>query len=100
MDGKLIDKASLARLWTPARLNDGIEATLPAQLAPWTHYGLGWLLIPQGAHPATGGSGGVRSAFIVYPRDGLAVVVFTNTQGSQPDSLASDVARFYLHPDH
>jgi CubicO group peptidase (beta-lactamase class C family) len=43
-----------------------------------------------------GGTGGIRAAFFVYPNDDLAVIVLTNRQGAQPESLVDGIARKFL----
>jgi CubicO group peptidase (beta-lactamase class C family) len=96
MNGKVISKASTEMLWTPVRLNDGTLSEFPPSAGPWRSEGLGWLLIPNPIHPAAGGTGGPYAAFVVYPKDELAIAVLTNTQGSQPDSLLDDISRQYL----
>lgn len=93
--GKLISHASLRVLWTPAILNDGSTFEEPPGTL-WRNYALGWLLIPDAQHPAVGGTGGVRTAFMMYPKDELVVIVLTNLQGAQPDSLVQSIARRYL----
>jgi hypothetical protein len=39
---------------------------------------------------------GIRASFFVYPKDDLAVIVLTNTQGSRPESLVEGVAQRYF----
>jgi len=87
LDGKIISRASLETLWTPAPLSDGSR---------FENYGLGWWLVPRGSHPEAGGNGGARAAFAVYRQDDLAVVVVTNLQGSEATSLVEGVAKKYL----
>ncbi len=87
MNGKLITKASMEELWAPARLNDG---------STFANYGLGWWLVSQAPHLVVGGNGGGRVAFMVYPKDELAVIVLTNLQGSQPEAIVNGVASQYL----
>ena len=95
--GEVITRASLETLWTPTRFNDGSLFEIPpAPYYPWRSEGLGWILVPDPQHPAVGGTGGPYAAFILYPKDGLAVVVLTNTQESNPDAIAGDIARKYL----
>lgn len=84
--GRLLAPASLARLWQPTSLNDG-------KPAPWA---LGWPSIGRDAHRAVAGIGGARSAFYVYPDDGLAVIILSNLAGGQPEQLIDTVAGFYL----
>ena len=84
--GRLLAPASLARLWQPTSLNDG-------KPAPWA---LGWPSIGRDGHRAVAGIGGARSAFYVYPDDGLAVIILSNLTGGQPEQLIDTVAGFYL----
>ena len=84
--GRLLAPASLARLWQPTSLNDG-------KPAPWA---LGWPTIGRDGHRAVAGIGGGRSAFYVYPNDGLAVIILSNLAGGQPEQLIDTVAGFYL----
>lgn len=84
--GRLLAPASVERLWQPTSLNDG-------KPAPWA---LGWPTIGRDAHRAVAGIGGARSAFYVYPDDGLAVIILSNLAGAQPEQLIDTVAGFYL----
>jgi CubicO group peptidase (beta-lactamase class C family) len=84
--GRLLAPASLERLWQPTSLNDG-------KPAPWA---LGWPTIGRDGHRAVAGIGGARSAFYVYPDDGLAVVILSNLAGAQPEQLIDTVAGFYI----
>ena len=84
--GRLLAPASLGRLWQPTSLNDG-------KPAPWA---LGWPTIGRDGHRAVAGIGGGRSAFYVYPNDGLAVIILSNLAGGQPEQLIDTVAGFYL----
>ncbi|MGK5052216.1 serine hydrolase [Janthinobacterium sp. RB2P8] len=84
--GRLLAPASVARLWQPTSLNDG-------KPAPWA---LGWPTIGRDGHRAVAGIGGARSAFYVYPDDGLAVIILSNLAGGQPEQLIDTVAGFYI----
>jgi CubicO group peptidase (beta-lactamase class C family) len=95
-DGKLIADSSLKVLWTPATLTGGAMFQRPPTSSLWRAYGLGWVLGLEDPHPFAGGSGGIRSAFFVYPKDDLAVIVLTNTQGAGPESLVQGVAEKYF----
>src|SRR5262249_14133423 len=95
-DGKLLKEQSLKILWTPAPLNDGSAVDKLKFPAPWRSYGLGWMLSPQGDHPRAGHMGGARTSLGVFPRDDLAIVVLTNLQGDDPDSLVTAIAKMYL----
>lgn len=84
--GRLLAPAGVERLWQPTSLNDG-------KPAPWA---LGWPTIGRDGHRAVAGIGGGRSAFYVYPNDGLAVIILSNLAGGQPEQLIDTVAGFYL----
>jgi CubicO group peptidase (beta-lactamase class C family) len=96
LNGRIIDKDSLDLLWTPTRLGDGAIFQRAPTPTLWRSYGLGWVLETEGLHPFAGGTGGLRAAFFVYPKDELAVVVLTNWQGSNPESMVNDIAQLYL----
>jgi CubicO group peptidase (beta-lactamase class C family) len=98
MNYKVIDKASLDALLSPLRFNNGSLSTIPPSPDyPWRAQAVGGLpLIPDEQHPAAGATGGPYAAYLLYPRDKLAVAVLTNTQESDQDSIVSDIARKYL----
>lgn len=84
LDGqKLLTPATEAEMWTPVRLNDGS-----------THaYGFGWFLDPLQGHPNIGHSGstsGFSASLQRFPKDGLAVIVLTN---SDETGIATKVAK-------
>ncbi|MDM5180997.1 serine hydrolase [Massilia sp. DJPM01] len=86
--GRLLQPASMAAMWTPSSFADG-------RPAPWA---MGWPAIRRGAqaHRAVAGIGGGRSAFYIYPDDDLAVIILTNLAGAQPDQLIDTVAGLYV----
>lgn len=96
LNGKLISEASLKAFWAPATLSDGSIFQRPSSPSLWRQYGLGWVLGLDDPHPFAGGTGGIRAAFFVYPKDALAVIVLTNTQGSRPESLVQGIAEKYF----
>lgn len=98
MNYKVINRASLEIMMTPLRLQDGSLAEIPASpYYPWRGEAVGGLLlVPDAQHPAAGGTGGPYAAYLLFPRDGLAVIVLTNTQESNPDLIVGDIARKYL----
>lgn len=98
MNYKIITEASLQTLITPLRLKDGSLSEIPpSPYYPWKGEAVGGLLlVPDAQHPAAGGTGGPYAAYLLYPKDKLAVVVLTNTQESNPDWIVGDVARKYL----
>jgi CubicO group peptidase (beta-lactamase class C family) len=80
---KLLTPATEKEMWTPLRLNNGK-----------THdYGFGWFLSPLNGHENIGHSGstsGFSASFQRFPKDGLAVIVLTN---SNEDGIATKVAK-------
>lgn len=84
----LLSPANRRVMWTPGRFNDGHSG-------PWA---MGWPVSDHGGHPVAAGIGGRRSAFFVYPRDDLAVVVLTNLAGANPEEWVDEIAGQFL-PD-
>lgn len=96
--GKLLkNKASLRALWTPIVLNDGTTAGTNELL---NGSGLGWPVTTRAEHPAAGPIGGMRSAFFVYPKDDVSVVILTNLQGANPEYFIDEVAAYYIPGMH
>ncbi|WP_400193682.1 serine hydrolase [Hymenobacter sp. B81] len=93
--GKLLQPASLATLWTPGRLNDGSQRGFGGKL---NGYALGWPTVTRPEHPAVAPVGGGRSAVFLYPQDELAIVVLSNLQGANPERFVDALAACYL-PD-
>lgn len=76
-------------MWVPARLNNGTSAS----------YGLGWVLDEVKGHKRVhhGGSlPGFRSEFARFTDDKLSVVVLTNSDNANPNSIALGVASIYI----
>jgi D-alanyl-D-alanine carboxypeptidase len=91
LDGqKLLTAATEQEMWTPVRLNNG--ATHP--------YGFGWFLDPLQGQPNIGHSGstsGFSASFQRFPKDGLAVIVLTNSdETGVATKLAKEIALLYL----
>jgi CubicO group peptidase (beta-lactamase class C family) len=79
----LLTEASEREMWTPVRLNNGA-----------THaYGFGWFLNPLNGRQNIGHSGstdGFSASIQRFPKDGLAVIVLTN---SNEEGVATKVAK-------
>ncbi len=87
--GKLLSSAARDTMWSPVHFNDGRA----------TSWALGWGLNKfRAKHKAVGMSGGGRAAFLIYPDDDLAVIIWTNLGGSYPEDFLEEVAGCYL-PD-
>jgi CubicO group peptidase (beta-lactamase class C family) len=87
---KLLTAATEQEMWTPVRLNNG--ATHP--------YGFGWFLDPLQGRANIGHSGstsGFSASLQRFPKDGLAVIVLTNSdETGVATKLAKEIALLYL----
>lgn len=84
---------SLQTLWAPARLTNGRTAGFSRFL---NGYAMGWQVIGRQEHPAVALVGGNRAALIVYPEDGLGIVVLTNLMGASPEIFIDAIAGHYI----
>lgn len=84
-NGRLLDDDRRARMWTAEPLADG-------RAGPW---GSGWPVLQTVPDRQVAGIGGARSAFIVYPDRGVAVVVLTNLVGANPQRFIPRIADLY-----
>jgi CubicO group peptidase (beta-lactamase class C family) len=87
----LIKRSSLDAMWTPAKLTSG--KTYP--------YGFGWDLASKQGHRAVSHDGawqGFTMSMSRYLDDRLTVIVMTNldSDNSEPEKIADEVARIYL----
>lgn len=92
-NGKLIDDKSLKAMWQPEKLHGG-------ENGPWS---AGWPVLDNSpGHRQLAGIGGGRAAFVVYPDEGLAIVVLTNLVGASPERFIPRIAEIYrpLHGVH
>ncbi len=96
--GKLLDKSSLAALWTPARLNDG----QPRAFSPLINgYAVGWPMSLRPKHRAAAATGGGKAALYVYLDDDLSVIILTNLMGAGPEAtMIDEVAAYYIPEMH
>lgn len=87
---KLLAPATEQLMWTPVRLSNG--RTHP--------YGFGWFLDPLQGHENIGHSGstsGFSASIQRFPKDGLAVIVLTNSdETGVATKVAKDIALIYL----
>ncbi|MGV3594008.1 MAG: serine hydrolase, partial [Sediminibacterium sp.] len=76
MDGKLISKESLQRLWT--------KESRPEHEPPFVHYGLGWMLEDPNCIQLRGHNGGVKgfqAAFRYLPQEDTFIYFLSNRDG-------------------
>jgi D-alanyl-D-alanine carboxypeptidase len=86
---KVLTDSTRREMWTPVKLNDG--SSYP--------YGYGWQLEPlQGRRTVHHGGGGpgARAKFARFVDDRLTIVVLTNLDDMDIDSVVSVVAESYL----
>jgi CubicO group peptidase (beta-lactamase class C family) len=86
---RLLKRSSLARMWTPVRLNDGQATT----------YGFGWQTEEYRTRRRISHSGGIPGFSTEISRfvdDHLTVIVLANSDSADAGSLATGVAAFYL----
>lgn len=83
--GRFISAASMRSMWIPERLHSGANGAWAA----------GWPVLSVGPQRQVAGIGGNRAAFIVYPDEGLAIIVLTNLVGGNPERFIPQIAEFY-----
>lgn len=83
--GRLIGKDAVQKMWAVEKLNNGEDGAWAA----------GWPVLQKAAPRQVAGIGGARAAFIVYPDEGLAVIVLTNLAGANPQRFIPSIAAFY-----
>lgn len=92
--GKLLKKnENINTLWEPVKLNNGSYDGFGGFL---NAYALGWPVINRENHFAVAPVGGGRAAFIIYPKDNLTIILFTNLTGVSPEEIIEKIAKFYI----
>lgn len=84
MQGRLISPAGLQAMWTQEKLNNGASGAWAA----------GWPVLATSPRQVAG-IGGNRAAFVLYPDEGLAVIVLSNLVGGNPELFIPRIAAFY-----
>ena len=93
LDGeRLLRRETLDQMWSAARLMDG-QVFRFGGTAGYAH---GWAVDDRPGHKSVGHSGGASTAYWRFLDDKLTVIVLTNCQGADPDSLAQGVAALYV----
>jgi CubicO group peptidase (beta-lactamase class C family) len=82
---RILDTVGLNALWTPAAFNDGRQG----------QWGLGWEVLGPPDHPVVGMTGGGRSAFFLYPKDDLGIVILTNLAGAYPEDIMDRITAMF-----
>jgi len=99
--GKMLSASELDRMWQPARERSGRivdiakDMELPGVAAP----AAGWFYADNssGKYPRVFMAGGSATSILVFPKQGLCIVVLTNLQAKDdPLPIAESIAKFYL----
>lgn len=89
----LKDKESIVQMWNPVKLNNndygGFDDLLNA-------YAFGWPVIAREKHPGIAAIGGGRASVIVYPKDDLSIILFTNLTGFSPHEIIENISEYYF----
>jgi CubicO group peptidase (beta-lactamase class C family) len=85
LKGRFISAAGMKSMWAPEKLNSGANGDWSA----------GWPVLAGPPRRQVAGIGGNRAAFIVYPDDGLAIIVLTNLVGANPERFIPQIAAHY-----
>ena len=87
------DHKNLEKMWEPVRLNNG---TIEGFGGILNGYGLGWLVVDRNGHPAVAAVGGGRAGVMIYPKDNLAIILFTNLGARSIESTIDKIAKLYF----
>lgn len=85
-DGRVLSKSALDQTLTVPPLKDGTAGP----------FGLGWATATFEGHRFMTFGGGNSVVYIRFPDDGLSIILLTNLQGADPNSLVIEIARKYL----
>ncbi|GAB4465285.1 MAG: hypothetical protein OHK0029_35830 [Armatimonadaceae bacterium] len=86
---KLLQPESWKAVWSPTKLTDGKTVD----------YGFGWEVATIRGHRRIAHSGGIpgfNSYIMRLPDDNLSVIVLTNSEGANPETIAMKIAETYL----
>ena len=90
----IIKKSSLEQMWQPVKENDtGVGS------AKGSFFGFGWVWDRVNGHKVAfkGGSNtGFRATFVRFVDDDLTVIILANGEGVRAQTLAYEVASFYI----
>jgi D-alanyl-D-alanine carboxypeptidase len=92
-DARVLKVPALNRMWTAVKLNDGKVFRFDGK---YHGYGCGWIVDDYPGHKSVGGEGGNSTAYRRFLDDKLTVIVLTNCQGADPNSIVEGVADLYI----
>ncbi len=88
----ILTKDNWRKLWQPfIKTSDKVESK--------TYYGFGWIIDEYNGHKFIGHSGaniGFRSMFMRFVKDGLSIIILTNTEEAKPTDIAKTLADYYF----
>ena len=95
-EGKILDKQTLQQMWTPSRLNNGLEAMGILGI----NYGLGWAISDHRGTLEIGHGGsfinGYTATLSRFPEKRLNVVVLANLNPTNVDWIGYTIAGFFM----
>src|SRR4030095_328018 len=95
-DGKILGTETLQQMWTPSKLNSGLEAVGLIG----ANYGLGWGIFDHRGHKEISHNGsfgnGYTAQFVRFPEKNLAVIVLTNLNPTNVNWISYNIAGFYI----
>lgn len=87
---QILKQATLAEMWTPAKLNDGSRSS----------YGFGWGITKHQGHRLISHTGshmtGFKSILARFVDDKVTVIILTNQRAANQTAIANGVAAFYI----
>lgn len=90
---RVLKPATLEQMWTTVKLKNGRLFRFKGSTVGW---GNGWMVDDAPHHKAVFHTGGDASAYARFLDDKLSVVILTNCQGVEPDTLLQGVAALYV----
>jgi D-alanyl-D-alanine carboxypeptidase len=95
-DKKVLDKQTLEQMWTPSKLNNGLEA----MGIVGANYGLGWGVMDHRGNKEIGHSGSFINGYTAilsrFPDKHFAVIVLTNLNPTNAQWISYNIAGFYF----
>ena len=87
------DEKNIQTMWKPVTLSNGKTEGFGGIL---NGYALGWLVVDRSKHPAVVAVGGGRAGLMIYPKDNLAIILFTNLGARSVELLIDKIAELYF----
>ncbi len=84
---------NIETMWTPVNLNNGKTEGFGGIL---NGYSLGWLVVDRDKHRAVAAVGGGRAGLMIYPKDHLVIILFTNLGARSIELIIDKIAELYF----